>query len=276
MKHPLNLIVIVAIAICIALQSCSRVPDDVLDKERMAALLADIHTGEAVVEANSSKFPNDSVKRSVKQSIFARHGVTTEDVDRSFRWYGNHMDKFVEVYDRVIEIINEDMEDARQRAGVEGVDEGRNDNFLAFEGDSVDVWNEVRFRPFASNLSLDYMPFILRSDNNWERGDVYTFRYKLIGNIRPVNLSVAVFYSDGTIEYLSKPTSGDGWHDVSFALDSTRVAREIYGSFSYNPKQESAYVDSISLTRTRWQPWRKSSRMIMKSISDKVRSRRFD
>lgn len=277
MKQPFNLIVIFAILICCAFVACTKVPDDVLDKERMAALMADIHTGEAVVDANSSKYPNDSVKRAFKQSIYAHHGVTTEQVDRSFRWYGNHMDKFVEVYDRVIEIIDEEMEEARQRAGVEGVDVERSANFLAFEGDSVDVWNEVRFRPFASNLSSDYMAFVLRSDNNWEHGDIYTFRYKLIGAARSATFAVAVYYSDGSIEYLSKSAVGDGWHDVAFAVDSARTARELYGSLSYDVAgQERVCVDSVSLTRTRWQPWRKALRQPLKSIGDKARSRRFD
>ncbi len=278
MKLSFNLIAVMAAFIgCCAFVGCTKVPDDVLEKEKMAALLADIHTGEAVVDANSSMFPDDSTKRVFKQSIYAHHGLTSEQVDRSFRWYGNHMDKYIEVYDRVLEIINEEMEDAQQRAGVAGVRVDTRTNLLAFEGDSVDVWNDVRFRPYASNLSSEHLPFVLRADNNWEHGDAYTFRYKLVGNTRSALLSVAVFYSDGVTEYMTKSFIGEGWHDVSFAVDSARTAREIYGSISYEVVQnERVFVDSISLVRTRWSPWKKSLRQPLKIFNERRRSRAFD
>ena len=278
MKLPFNhIIMAVVLLLFCAFVACTRVPDDVLDKEQMAALLVDIHTGEAVVESNLSKYSNDSSKRVVKQSIYAHHGLTTQQAENSFRWYGNHMDKYIEVYDRVLDIINEKMEDAQQRAGVEGVNVTSNNRFLAFEGDSVDVWNDVRFRPFAANLSSQHLTFILKSDSNWERGDVYTFRYKLAGNSRSATINVAVDYNDGSKEYYSKSAIGEGWHDAAFALDSARNAREIYGSISYSVvNDERACIDSISLTRTRWGQWRKPLRKSMNNLSEKWRSRKFD
>lgn len=277
MKILFKYIVISLALFCCALVACTRVPDDVLDKEKMAALMVDVHIGEAVVDANASKYPDDSLKRVLKQSIYAKHGVTTEQVDHSFRWYGSHMDKYIEVYDRVIEIINADMEDARQRAGVEGVNNDKAVTYLAFEGDSVDVWNDVRFRLFASNISSEYMPFIMKSDNNWERGDVYTFRYKLLGTVRAATFTVAVDYSDGSKEFLVKSAVGDGWHEAAFALDSARTAREVYGSLSYVAQgPERVFVDSISMVRTRWQQWRKPVRQSMKNFREKRRSSTFD
>ena len=60
MKLSFNLIAVLAALIgCCAFVGCTKVPDDVLEKEKMAALLADIHTGEAVVDANSSMFPGN-------------------------------------------------------------------------------------------------------------------------------------------------------------------------------------------------------------------------
>lgn len=269
--------IVPVVALTTAMAACTGVPDDVLDKEEMAQLLADVHTGEAVVEANISAFPTDSVKRAFKQSIFKKHGLTTAQVDRSLRWYGNHMDKYVEVYDRVLEIINEDMETARQQAGVTGGDAIQSGSSLALEGDSVDVWNDVRFRPFADNLPSDYLPFLLTYDMNWERGDVYTLRSKLIGNSHPARFSVAVDYSDGSTETFSQSMIGEGWHEVGFALDSARTAREIYGAVWYDaPGQEKAYIDSVTLTRTRWNTGRKPLRVNMRRTYSKRYSGKFD
>lgn len=236
------------------LTACTGVPDDVIQPEQMARLLADIHIGESVVEGNPSKFPTDSSKRAFKQAIYASNGVTPAEVDSSLKWYGYHMDKYVEVYDRTIEMLNEDIETVQKRAGSTAT-AVNSSNAVAMEGDSVDVWYDVRFRPFSSNLPSDIMPFVLRTEPNWERGDVYTFRSKFTGNSRQAHFNVAVEYDDGSVETSSANLIGDGWHEVKFALDSARQAREIYGTLQYTgPRGETSFVDSISLTRTRWKP----------------------
>lgn len=268
---------ILAVILPMAMAACTGVPDDVIQKEEMALLLADVHTGEAVVEANPSKFTGDSVKRAFKQSIFAEHGVTSDQVDHSLRWYGNHMDKYVEVYDRVIEILDSRMQAAEQQSGVAGTQQNSYGQMLALEGDSVDVWNQVRFRPFGHGVPSDQLAFIFNYDPNWERGDVYTLRSKLIGNSRQGHFTVSVDYSDGSSEQFSQTMIGEGWHDISFALDSTRSAREIYGTISYDaaPK-EKAYIDSITFTRTRWNAGRKALRKAMKHMRGKSYSKAYD
>ena len=104
--------------LCILLlaAACDRRPDGVLGKEDMARLLADIHKAEIVAETNTRTY-NDSLKRVLRQSVYARHGVTTEDVDSSLSWYGYNMEKYLEVYDRVIEILEKERDDARLKAG---------------------------------------------------------------------------------------------------------------------------------------------------------------
>ncbi len=45
------------------LTSCEKAPDNVLGREEMASLMADIHMGEAVIDYNYSAFPNDSTRK---------------------------------------------------------------------------------------------------------------------------------------------------------------------------------------------------------------------
>lgn len=257
--------------------ACKGVPDGVIEQERMARLLADIHIGEGVIESNPSAFPTDSAKRAFRQAIYARNGFTTAEVDSSLRWYGYNMDKYIEVYDRVIEILNADLAAVEQRAGSTAAASLRAGGSVAMEGDSVDVWYDVRFRPFSRNLPADIIPFVLRSEPNWERGDAYTFRSKLSGNSRQARFVVAVDYDDGTVETTSSNLIGDGWHEVKFAVDSARNAREIYGSLQYvGAKGEVAFIDSISLVRTRWKPDKAPLRQVMKPLQGKKTSNRFD
>lgn len=262
--------------VALVIWCCNRVPDSVIQPEEMASLLADIHKGESVVESNAGKFPTDSAKRAFRQAIYKAHGVTTQQVDSSLRWYGYNMDKYIEVYDRAIELLNDEIAQVSEQAGKSG----ESTNVYAsmvMEGDSVDIWYENRYRVFTPALSNRIVTFLFNSEPNWENGDVYIFKAKTINNSNPATLTVAVDYADGSGESFGKELIGNGWHEVRFALDSARVAREIYGTIGYNVNDsEVAYVDSISFTRTRWNRSKAPARDIMKPFKNKHISGAFD
>lgn len=244
-------LIICLIALVAVLSSCSTRPDGVLSQEEMAQLLADIHTAEGVVESNGRGYSTDSAKRVLRQSVYARHGVSSEVVDSSLSWYGYNMEKYVEVYDRVIEILEERVELAQEKAGASTGT--TTDMTITFEGDSVDVWTGVKYRRLAENMPADFITFNLSSDANWEKGDVYTLRGKFFDIKEPVEVTLAAEYADGTFDYVTRYFNGDGWHDAKIVLDSIKNARYVYGVAKYNPlKAQVAFVDSISLYRTRY------------------------
>lgn len=242
--------------------ACSGRPDGVLGKEEMAQLLADIHKGESVVEINPRSYPDDSTKRAFRQSIYAKHGITSEQVDSSLMWYGYNMDKFTEVYDRTIELLEDELASAQENAG--SSNSGLAEMNIAFEGDSVDVWPGVRYRRLAATMPSDYITFGLSTDRHWERGDVYTLHAKAIDIHSALDVTLAVDYTDGTKEYVHRMMADDGWHDMSLALDSAKIAQYVYGYIHYKPgRREVAYIDSIMLVRTRIAPHNRSSRSSM-------------
>lgn len=246
MSRRLTALVIGVLAVVVV--GCNRRPDGVLGKEDMARLMADIQRAEVVVETNTRTY-DDSLKRVLRQSIYAKHGVTTEQVDSSLSWYGYNMERYLEVYDRTIEILEKDLELAREKASASNE---RSTIGISFEGDSVDVWTGERFHRWHLNQPSNLIVFNIMADNNSEKGDAYTLRQKLIGTGAPVELVMVVEYRDGTMDYLSKNFNGDGWHDVRFTLDGNKDARAVFGTLSYRPRPgQSAYVDSLSLVRTR-------------------------
>lgn len=235
----------------ISIVACSRRPSEVMDKESLAQLMADVHTGESVVESSSRSFRTDSAKRAFLQSIYAKHGVTTEIVDSSLSWYGYNVEKYLEVYDRTIEILEERLERQQDLAGTTA--DGLREVTTEMQGDSVDVWPGIRYRRFSATMPNNLVSFNLRTDRNWERGDVYTLRAKIMDNRMPLIYSIAVEYNDGKREYISKKLIGDGWHELKLVLDSAKAAQRVYGYINYDCRPgELVFVDSISLYRTRW------------------------
>lgn len=238
------------------LVSCSSTPKGVLNKDRMANLLADIYIGESVVDNESQKFRTDSAKRALRQSIYAYNGTTVEEVDSSFSWYGRHMDKYTEVYQLTIEILEKRLDKARSIID----DKSSAPAAVALDGDSVDIWPSARYLRFTPNIPADIISFNLSSDRYWEKGDTYHFHGKSINGRNPVSIRLAVDYFDGSTEYVTKSNSGNGWLDLTLVLDSSKVASNVYGTISYpaigssstNGISTPVFLDSLSLYRTRW------------------------
>lgn len=240
--------VLIAVA---AMTSCDRHPAGVLGQEEMAQLLADLDRAEVVVETNTRTY-NDSLRRVLRQSVYARHGVTSAEVDSSLSWYGYNMDRYLKVHERTIEILEEDLKKAQEKAASSAAsDRGASDTHMMFEGDSVDVWESERFRRLNVRMPSQIISFRYNSDPNWETGDTYTLRQKHIGTTSPVEVTMVAEYPDGTTDYLTRSLSGEGWHDVRFETSRQRKPRYVYGTISYRGRSGDAYIDSISMTRTR-------------------------
>lgn len=252
----MRLLKIVTFCACLALLggACSSRPSVIIEKEKMARLLVDLHKAEVIAETNT-RFYNDSLKRVLRQSVYAKHGVTQEQVDTSLSWYGYHMKNYMEVYDRSIELLEKDLDDARESAGSSTAVSNIN---ITFDGDSVDVWTGERMRRFGVNMPSNIISFSMTRDQYWENGDAYTLRPKMVGTTGPLEVVMAVEYRDGSYDFVTRNLNGDGWQSITLVTDSLKDMRSVYGTIGYKPRKgETAFVDSISLYRTRKMPYLK-------------------
>lgn len=226
------------------LTGCKSTPDEVLPHEKMAQLLADIHIGESIVDVERTKYYSDSLKKTVKQSILAKHGVTQAQLDTSFAWYGYNIEEYIVVYDRVIEILDED---------ITKIGTGKDDNLnISLDGDSVDSWQKLRHYRFSTNSPSEFISFNLPKDRFWENGDYYTWRLKLINNASQIKWGLAADYSDGSSEFVNTSISNEGWNEIRLITDSTKTLNRVYGYIHATPDvNEIIYLDSLSLVRQR-------------------------
>lgn len=249
MKFNKSLLTFIATAALILL-SCSKVPSGVIGKEKMARIIADLSLAEAVVESDYRAFPTDSAKLLLKQSVFAKNRVTPEQVDSSLKWYGRNMDILVEVYDRAIEMTEEDLK--LNALNSTTASPSKPSSIYATEGDSVDLWTAPHNRIFSANMPANISTFYTVTDRNWENGDIFTLAGKTHGAIMPLRFAITVEYKDGTREYVTSSPSGDGWQKLQLALDPDKSASMVYGYIMYSPQdKEIVALDSISLVRTR-------------------------
>ena len=239
---------ILVLAFSGAVMSCDRTPDYVIKSDDMVDLLVDIHKGESIIELNRSGYSGDSMRKVMKQSILKRHGVTQEQFDTSLVWYGHNIEKYIEVYDKVIEELESEIKVADVSSDGSRVQ-------MAVVGDSGHAWGDARHRQFAYGEPSDIMKFNMRRDENWENGDVYTWRFYVRKRVSPMIWTLAADYSDGSTDYVYGSVTSEGWNEMSFVTDSAKMASSVYGTLMLQPAPfESAYVDSITLVRTRFKP----------------------
>ncbi len=211
----------------------------------MAQLMADVHTGEAVVDQQRGNFYNDSLRQLMKQSVYHKHGVTSEQVDSSFSWYGRNITYYMDVYDRTIEIL--------EHRNIETGNQLTAEASLSIAGDSVDVWPYARYLDVNDLFPTKIFTFNFPKDDNWEQGDVYTLRAKLFNNTESGNTwGMATEYSNGTVEYTTQNIEGDGWKELNLITDSTLKADKVYGFMSLENRAGTPLrLDSLMLVRKR-------------------------
>ena len=214
-----------------------------IQPEEMAGLMADIHIAESVVDMNHNVYVTDSSRKAVKQAVLERHGVSQTQLDTSFMWYGAHLDKYMEVYDRAEEMLQErlDANDALQASQAS----------LSVSGDSVDVWSSSHRYMFTPRATSNSIAFHYKADENWQPGDAYTWRAKFMNSPGQAMWTIVVSYNDGATEVLNTRFSGEGWQETTFHTDSTRTAKEIYGLLRLDMKDNNLYIDSMSMVRKR-------------------------
>jgi hypothetical protein len=77
-----------------------KIPDSVLSKEKMAAVLLDIHLLEATLNLNAGNVNASDGKLSF--DIYNKHGITKEQYEESYTFYTENPEALKEVYDIVL------------------------------------------------------------------------------------------------------------------------------------------------------------------------------
>lgn len=233
---------IIICALLTALTGCRNGNDMVLGLEEMASLMADLHMAEAAVDLNYSRFPNDSTRLELRQSVYAAHGVTPEQVDSSIGWYGHHLEDYMKVYDRTVEILKD-----RQKELLASANE-----HIVLEGDSVNIWPLSTHFEFASGSPSRLLTFNIEADSTWHDRDVFLLKYHLMSAKEPLATRLTVIYKDNSVEYSTGFSRDKGKADCAIRIDSADIPLRIVGTIMAAPKEgETVRIDSVSFVRMR-------------------------
>lgn len=241
-----------AIAALMLAAGCKGVPDGVLTERRLAEVMADLQYADALVNdygMRSNSLPmTDSMRSVILQSVLARHGVTQADYDSTLRWYGHHMVRYVEACELADSIISDSIRSVDRQMALARARRGGG-------ADTVEVWPHSPAHLFSTRAGGEYLTFEVPKDSSWRKGDIYIWEMTPVNTRSPLQMRLVVEYADNrlTTEVLeSAESTSQEALELTFQLDSNKVARRIYG-FAHLPAEEgeNAYVNNISLKRTR-------------------------
>ena len=245
-------ILYIIIGLVLLLVACKSQPDYVIEEDRMVDILVDIHKTEAVINLNYSQVPTDEKKRIVREAVYMRHNTTKADFDTSLVWYGNHLDVYMNVYDRVIEKLKKEDAELKELIAQE------NAQILTLAGDTVDIWKQQRWHVFDANKGENILSFTIDTDENFKERDHFTLRFHTI-NTPSINndavAHIAIRHKKHLIHY-NYSNVKEGWNTIKVQTDSIQDLSAVYGYVAMPPRYDKhiMYIDSIELIRIHHTP----------------------
>lgn len=234
---------------------CANRPDNVLSQQKMEDLMVDIHKAEAVIDMNSARFADDSVRKTMKQSIFLKHGVTQEQFDTTLVWYGHHIKEYTELYEDIVAQLEYE---ERELSGIKSsnVRMGRSPvKRYPSAGDSADIWSKRRAWVISNEGNSDNVikfDFATQSDN--KNGDRYQLVFELSNcPDNKTDVFLGADYFDGTTSYMFRNVAYEGVNRYLLQGDSTKRVKRIFGYIKARPEAgDVCFIDSLLLLRTRF------------------------
>ena len=109
----LSLISILYTLFSILISSCSSdsvsIPDEIIQPDKLAPLLVDMHKADAEKQVNRLYYPDSTRMDTVNYAvIFTKHSVSRAIYDSSMSFYTKHPEIFDGIYDKVMESLNQE------------------------------------------------------------------------------------------------------------------------------------------------------------------------
>lgn len=81
-------------------------PKDLLDKNKMAAVLTDISLMEAAANVQLTQNANANIEEGLKFNIYKQHSISRKQYESSLKYYSANTAEFKEIYDIVLQNLN--------------------------------------------------------------------------------------------------------------------------------------------------------------------------
>lgn len=216
---------------------CSKRPKDIIDEDKMVAIMADIQIAEAYDRSgDANQYLNGKNREMLGRGILMQHGVTVEEMDSTIAWYGRNMDEYAKLYKKIDKELTKRQAKYAKAAG-ESDKEGESSSDLWPYGRHFVINDKTLTDGIVANIPVtDLTP-----------GDKIIWKMCVDG-ASGRSLTLGVDYENGTSELTKITNRGiDKWVETSLQTDSTKTVNRIFAIADFEHSRQRVYVDSVYL-----------------------------
>lgn len=213
---------------------CSRRPKDIIEEDKMVAIMVDLQIAEAYDRSgDANQYLQGKNRELLGRGILMKHGVTVEEMDSTIAWYGRNMDEYAKLYKKIDIELNK-----RQQKYAKAAGESEN------SGPSSDLWPYGRHF-VVDNRSLTDGIVVNIPVTELSPGDRITWKMTTDGATSRT-LTIGVDYENGTSEISRVTNRGmDKWVETTLQTDSTLTVNRIFAIANFEHMRPRVYVDSV-------------------------------
>lgn len=212
--------------------SCIRHPDGVASEKKMASVLADLELSEAWLQTTGSR-TSDSDREALLGYVIEKHGLSRQDFDSTMNWYLRNPDAYYEL----CEVTEKELKKRQKSISGKG----------GIEVEGSDLWPYSRHLILLPVSDSDGLSFSVPITDP-EKGSSFLFKMLFLSQIKG-QANLAIEYSDGTNEFLTKKLSNTKRLEMKILSDTSRSVARVYGNLNLdNFSKSPIWGDSIVLS----------------------------
>lgn len=189
--------IIVGIALLVG--SCKPgTPSEFIQPDDMEDILVDYHLARAVADKGEGTYEESNYRQALYiESVLQKHGYTKAQFDSSLIYYYTRADRFVDIYTRVAERLEE-------QALLLGATEGEIGKYASLNatGDTANIWAEKTVLAMMPLPPFNRWEFTIDVDTTYKPGDSFLMQfmsdYMYQDGVREGYLYLAVTYDNDT------------------------------------------------------------------------------
>ena len=196
----MNRLLLIVIGVVMWLVGCKPgTPSEYIQPDDMEDILVDYHMARAMANQEDGSYEERNYHQALYiEAVMAKHGVTQAEFDSSLVYYYRRSDRFVKMYERIAERLEE-------KALVLGATEGEIGKFasLSTSGDTANIWAERAAYVMTPIPPYNRWTFEVEVDTAFHSGDSFLMQflsdYMYQDGTRTALLYLALTYDNDTI-----------------------------------------------------------------------------
>lgn len=243
---------IVCVLICIV--ACKpKTPSQYIQEDELVDILVDYHQSRAMGQMNGS-YDEQTYNRALYWSaVLEKYDITQEQFDSSLTYYYGRADKFVHIYRKVYDRLEE-------QNTLLGASEGEIGKFAALQadGDTANIWPGRTSHLMMPMPPYDRFEFVIEGDTTFYEGDTFLMQFMADftyqSGVKDGMLYLAVDYSDTTIVRQNRFTY-TGLCQIQVDYPKVGLPQRIKGFFYLSGAHDRSttlrllFIDNIQLIR---------------------------